>query len=97
MLIRLFRHGLSYTNFAMSDLVVADHSATLKVTNTGSYAGAEVVQLYIACDPNASSIKRPVKELKGFTKVHLRPSECETVEIPFNRFMTAFWDEVLGE
>jgi beta-glucosidase len=76
---------------------VTNHSATLKVINTGSCAGAEVVQVYIASDQVASSIKRPVKELKGFAKVHLLPGECRTIEIPFNKLTTAFWDEVIKQ
>ena len=65
------------------------------VSNTGSLAGAEVVQLYVSADKTTSSIPRPVKELKGFTKVYLQPGETKRVEIPFDRFTFAFWDQEL--
>ena len=64
-----FGHGLSYTQFAYSDLHADAHSATLTVTNTGDRAGAEIVQLYVA-KPNAE-IFRPAQELKAFAKVQL--------------------------
>lgn len=88
-----YRHGLSYTTFSFSDLTVSSTAASLKVTNTGTMAGAEVVQMYIASDPATATIGRPVKELKGFTKVFLQPGEARHVKIPFDRFTTAFWDE----
>lgn len=65
----------------------------LEVTNSGTVAGAEAVQLYIAPDEATSSIARPKKELKGFKKVHLQPGETQLVQIPLDRFATAFWDE----
>lgn len=55
-------------------------------------AGAETLQLYIA-PHHLSSIGRPVKELKGFKKVFLLPGETKEVEIEFDRFTCAFWDE----
>ena len=76
-----FGHGLSYTDFEISDASVKRSrggwtvSATL--SNTGGRAGAEVVQLYIsALEP---SVSRPSKELKGFEKVYLRPGEKKRV------------------
>ena len=80
-----FGHGLSYTTFEYSDAKTAKASMTadgkmtitVKVKNTGDREGAEVVQLYIA-DPVAS-IDRPVKELKGFEKISLKPGETKTV------------------
>ena len=68
-----FGHGLSYTQFAYSDLHADAHSATLTVTNTGDRAGAEIVQLYVA-KPNAE-IFRPAQELKAFAKVQLAAGE----------------------
>lgn len=66
----------------------------LEVSNTGDLAGAETIQLYISAD-GTSTISRPVKELKGFTKVFLQPGETRKVKIPFDRFTTAFWDQDL--
>ncbi|CAH0018761.1 unnamed protein product [Clonostachys rhizophaga] len=88
-----FGHGLSYTSFEYSDLIVGTTSATLNIRNSGDVAGAEAVQLYIAADPTTSSIARPIKELKGFTKVYLQPGEMRSISIPFDRFTTAFWDQ----
>ena len=80
-----FGHGLSYTTFEYGQAKAAKASMTadgkmtisVDVKNTGDREGAEVVQLYIA-DP-ASSIDRPVKELKGFEKITLKPGESKTV------------------
>jgi beta-glucosidase len=70
-----FGHGLSYTSFEYSDLVLTrrdtDVEVRLRVTNTGSMPGAEVVQIYVSDD--ASSLPRPAKELKEFDKVELAP------------------------
>ena len=74
-----FGHGLSYTQFAYSDLHADAHSATLTVTNTGDRAGAEIVQLYVA-KPNAE-IFRPAQELKSFAKVQLAAGESKTVTL----------------
>ena len=74
-----FGHGLSYTQFAYSDLHADAHSATLTVTNTGDRAGAEIVQLYVA-KPNAE-IFRPAQELKAFAKVQLAAGESKTVTL----------------
>ncbi|SDD63464.1 beta-glucosidase [Paenibacillus sp. CF095] len=81
-----FGYGLSYTTFEYSEpqlsaeSMTADDSVTVSVnvTNTGRYAGAEVVQMYIA--DVVSSLTRPAKELKGFAKVNLEPGETQTVE-----------------
>jgi beta-glucosidase len=91
------RHGLSYTTFGFSDLRVSSSSVSLKVTNTGRLAGAEVVQVYVAADPRTSSINRPKKELKGFAKIFLEPGQAQRVEIALDRFATTFWDEVLNQ
>lgn len=58
-------------------------------------AGAEIAQMYIAASPVTSSIARPKKELKGFAKIFLRPRETRRVTVKFDKFTTAFWDEVL--
>uniref|UniRef100_UPI00403EFB33 glycoside hydrolase family 3 N-terminal domain-containing protein n=1 Tax=Paenibacillus sp. FSL R5-0517 TaxID=2921647 RepID=UPI00403EFB33 len=81
-----FGYGLSYTTFEYSEPQLSDASMTagdsvtvsVNVTNTGPYAGAEVVQMYIS--DVVSSLTRPAKELKGFAKVNLEPGETQTVE-----------------
>jgi beta-glucosidase len=82
-----FGFGLSFTSFAYADLTVApptaDHVlASARVTNTGSRAGAEVVQLYV--QDRVASVARPVRELKAFQRVRLEPGEACTVrfEVP---------------
>lgn len=74
-----FGYGLSYTTFAYSDLEVSEERVSFTVTNTGSMAGAEVAQLYVSA--GNYSVYRPVKELKGFTKVFLQPGESRKVVI----------------
>jgi beta-glucosidase len=91
-----FGHGLSYTTFAFSDLAVTadveELTVSLTVTNTGSVAGAEVVQLYVSQDN--PSIPRPPKELKGFKKIFLQPGASEVVEIKVQvKYAASFWDE----
>lgn len=81
-----FGYGLSYTTFKYGDVKLSSESmgadgtitATCEITNTGSKPGAEVAQLYIR-DLVASAV-RPVKELRGFQKLTLKPGETRTVE-----------------
>jgi len=88
-----FGHGLSYTTFAYSPLAVhaegTDVEVSLSVKNTGSREGAEVVQLYVA--PPLSPEIRPVKELKGFAKVFLKPGETKDVAFRLDRRSFAYW------
>ena len=94
-----FGHGLSYTQFAISnlrsdksDLTQDDTIAfTVNVKNTGKRAGSEVVQLYI--HDVKSSVDRPKKELKGFQKVYLQPGENKDVTITINKEALSFYDE----
>ena len=80
-----FGYGLSYTTFSYSDVTLSSASAkgnqtltaSVKVTNTGTAEGKEVVQLYI--HDVVGSITRPVKELKGFQKIDLKAGETKTV------------------
>ena len=80
-----FGYGLSYTSFSYSDIKLSSTSlkgnqtltATVSVTNTGSYDGKEVVQLYIR--DVVGSVTRPVKELKGFQKIAIKAGETKTV------------------
>ena len=85
-----FGHGLSYTSFAYSDLKASADGVTLTVTNTGTRAGMEIVQLYVA-KPDAK-IFRPAQELKGFAKVPLRPGESRTVVIPLDDKAFRYWN-----
>lgn len=94
-----FGHGLSYTTFDYSGLsiipVQAAPGGTVEiratVANSGKTAGEEVVQLYI-CDPVAS-IPRPVKELKGFLRIKLKPGEARKVVFRLPVDILAFYDE----
>ena len=91
-----FGHGLSYTTFKYGALTVTPgtQSATVKltVTNSGSVAGAEVVQLYVK--PGQTAVKRPEKELKAFDKVFLKPGETKTVTLVLPAESFKYYDEV---
>lgn len=77
-----FGFGLSYTTFAYRDLQVADKGISLKVKNTGTVDGSEIVQMYVALPE--SKVSRPEKELKGFAKLFLKAGEEKEVRIPFD-------------
>ncbi len=85
-----FGHGLSYTNFEYSNLEVSPEktgpydkiSVKVDVQNTGDREGSEIVQLYVW--DAIASVTRPVKELKGFEKVNLKPGEKKTVSFSLN-------------
>ncbi len=93
-----FGYGLSYTTFRYSDLALSQSvtgmdvnvEATVTVTNTGSYAADEVVQLYIR-DLHAS-VARPVKELKGFQRIHLEAGESKKVTFKLTPDMLKFYN-----
>ena len=93
-----FGFGLSYTEFEMSEPVLAsaniangaDTSVSVSVTNTGDVAGDEVVQLYIR--DKVSSVTRPVKELKGFTRVTLAPGETQNVSLDIKASALEFFN-----
>ena len=92
-----FGYGLSYTRFRYSDLSLSSPKmkkgkaieATVTVTNVGSRSGEEIVQLYIR--DLVSSVTRPVKLLKGFSKVSLAPGESKTVTFTIDDQMLSFW------
>ena len=86
-----FGYGLSYTEFAYSDLTVEGNAVSVAVRNVGKCSGAEVVQLYIAATQDG--LHRPVRELKGFQKVYLQPGESETVQFTLTRRCFAVWQE----
>jgi beta-glucosidase len=85
-----FGYGLSYTTFAYSDLAVTQEEVSLKVKNTGSVAGKEVVQLYIRAKD--SKVYRPQKELKGFAKVELKAGETKKVTIKLGNSAFEFFN-----
>ena len=84
-----FGYGLSYTEFAYSDLQIQDRTVTATITNTGGVPGSEVVQLYIA--PPRGGIHRPVRELKGFARVELLPGESRQVTFSLDDRSFAVW------
>ncbi|MDI9469923.1 MAG: glycoside hydrolase family 3 C-terminal domain-containing protein [Bacillota bacterium] len=86
-----FGYGLGYTSFAYSDLEVADRTVRVKVSNTGSVAGAEVVQLYVAAPQDG--LHRPLRELKAFAKVRLEPGATEEVSFRLDERSFAVWQD----
>ena len=85
-----FGYGMSYTTFAYSDMVADEQGVSLTVTNTGSVAGTEIVQLYVA--KKNSELFRPVKELKGFARVTLAPGEKQRITITLDDKAFRFWN-----
>lgn len=93
-----FGHGLSYTTFQyaaprLSDTVMKKNgrvTVSVEITNTGNRKGEEIVQLYIR--QKVASVTRPVKELKGFTRVALAPGEKTTVQFTLDANSLAFWN-----
>jgi beta-glucosidase len=99
-----FGYGLSYTTFEYSDLSIdaegtvkdADIiTVSVKVTNTGTVSGKEIVQLYIS--EKESGILRPTKELKGFAKVALNPGEEKEVTFTLDKRSFAYYNTELGD
>jgi beta-glucosidase len=94
-----FGHGLSYTTFAYDDLALsadtvapgATISVSATVTNSGEVAGAEIVQLYLR--DLVTSVVRPVKELKGFIRISLRPGERQTVRFTLGPGELGFYNQ----
>ena len=74
-----FGYGMSYTTFAYSDMAANEQGVSLTVTNTGSVAGTEIVQLYVA--KKDSALFRPARELKGFARVTLAPGEKQRITL----------------
>lgn len=86
-----FGHGLSYTKFKYSNLRVTASGITFTIRNVGMRAGSEVVQIYIG--KKDSSIVRPLKELKAFTKVHILPGHSKRVTISFKQLDLGVWEK----
>mgnify|MGYP001626341373 CR=1 FL=1 len=97
-----FGFGLSYTKFEYSDLKIdplivnfeKSVNVSFKIKNTGKIAGDEVVQLYV--NDKVASITRPVKELKGFAKVHLEAGEEKSVTFELPVDLLAFYDSKMN-
>jgi beta-glucosidase len=93
-----FGFGLSYTTFTYANPRLRDATihpdgqtvAMIDVTNSGSREADEIVQMYVRDD--VSSVTRPLKELKGFKRIHLKPGETRTVELPITTDALAMWD-----
>lgn len=98
-----FGHGLSYTTFGYSNLKLsADRikdtekvTVSVDITNTGDFAGKEVVQLYVADE--VSTVIRPEKELKDFAKVELKPGETKTVTFTLGKRSFAYYNTDISD
>lgn len=98
-----FGYGLSYTTFAYSQMKVSQEKMSVDesiqvavtITNTGTRVGKEIVQLYVL--PQASSVPRPVKELKGFEKVLLAPGESREVTFTIDESAFKYFDTVANQ
>lgn len=98
-----FGYGLSYTTFSYSDIRLSSSEmtrdgsikATVTVTNTGNRDGDEIVQLYI--HDKVASISRPVRELKGFKRIHLKAGESKEVSFDITPDLLKFYDVNLKE
>ena len=94
-----FGHGLSYTTFKYGKATTdrktmtpgGQVTVTVPITNTGQREGAEVVQLYLS--DRQSSLPRPVKELKGFSKIKLKPGETKTVTFTLNEESLSYYND----
>ena len=85
-----FGYGMSYTTFAYSDMAADEQGVSLTVTNTGSVAGTEIVQLYVA--KKNSELFRPARELKGFARVTLAPGETQRITLTLDDKAFRFWN-----
>ena len=94
-----FGYGLSYSSFRYSNLKVEDKGENVEVTftlkNTGKYDGDEVAQVYTRLPEYEG--KAPIKELRGFKRVHLKKGETKTVTIPVRREDLRYWSESQGK
>lgn len=85
-----FGYGLSYTEFAYSELIASKEGITFTLKNVGTVAGSEVAQVYIGMQNG--QVFRPDKELKGFSKIFLQPGEEKRVFIPFDEYTFRYWN-----
>ena len=86
-----FGFGLSYTTFSYAGLNASREGCSVTVTNTGTRAGAEVVQVYLR--PPQDGVYRPQRELKAFEKVFLNAGESRTLTFPFSERTFAVWQK----
>ncbi|MBP3639053.1 MAG: fibronectin type III-like domain-contianing protein, partial [Muribaculaceae bacterium] len=89
-----FGYGLSYTTFSFGEPEYADGRLTVDVTNTGSRAGTEVVQVYIRRPDDPEG---PDKTLRGYALAELQPGETRTVTVDMPRSAFEVWDASAGE
>ncbi len=88
-----FGFGLSYTAFTIEPV---SPGYGVRVTNTGSREGAEVVQCYLSKPSPAATVPMPVRELIGFKKVNLKPGESETVSFKIADDAMKYWSETVN-
>ncbi|NLL26102.1 MAG: beta-glucosidase [Erysipelotrichia bacterium] len=85
-----YGYGLSYSDFKLEDFEMDEYKVKVKVTNTGKYAGSEVVQLYVG--QNNPQLHRPLRELKQFEKISLNPDESKEVIFELTDEDFVLWD-----
>lgn len=98
-----FGYGLSYTTFEYSDLVISESeikdtdtlTVSCSIRNTGTREGMETVQLYVS--DKKSSVERPVRELKGFEKVSLKPGETKKLIFCLDKRAFAYYEPAIGD
>jgi beta-glucosidase len=96
-----FGYGLSYTTFQYGNLRLSKEKMkaaesidiSFDLTNSGKYAGEEIVQLYLRDD--VASPVRPVMELKDFQKIYLRPGESKTIHFTIDKEKLSFYNDKL--
>jgi beta-glucosidase len=96
-----FGYGLSYTSFQYSQLKMNKKKmkaneqieVTVSITNTGKYEGEEIVQMYLR--DKVGSVVRPIKELKDFQKINLKPGEVKTIKFIINKEKLSFYNQDL--
>ena len=93
-----FGHGLSFTSFSYGELKVSNYSlikadsvkVSVEIKNTGEFDGDEVVQLYVSFP--GSKVKRPIKDLRGFRRIHLKKGESKHIEFLVYSKDLRYWD-----
>ena len=98
-----FGFGLSYTTFEYSGIALSDRTiskagstqVSVTVKNTGDVAGDEVVQLYLRDE--LASVARPLRELKAFRRIHLKPGECQAVSFDIDPEMLSMYDRDMNK
>ena len=93
-----FGFGLGYSRFQYSDMTCENHwsengevTITARISNAGRQEAKEIVQLYVS--DKQSSVPRPIKELKGYQKVHLKPGETKSISFVLSEDAFSFWSE----